>query len=230
MPAVAKPVGRHRKRRLSRINVGIGLSLLALAVTAVAVSPSLLGWPVASPAAQTEPSAVAGLTPAPTGSVEAAVAPTSIVTGPTAAPATSTADAPPPPSPLGSFEATVVRLVNEARIEEGCSAVREDASLHAAARAHSMDMARYGYHSHTGRDGSDPGERMLRAGYDVDGGWAENIARGYPTPAAVMAGWMGKPKDTIENILKRCKLRAIGVGSARASSGEIYWTQDFGGR
>ena len=34
------------------------------------------------------------------------------------------------------------------------------------------------------------GERLREAGYNTDRGWAENIARGYSSVAAVMKGWM----------------------------------------
>src|SRR5690606_33070796 len=110
---------------------------------------------------------------------------------PTKTSTTTKTSEPPPGSPLPSFEQSVLKLVNEERAKQpGCRELRKDADLQQAARSHSMDMARYGYHSHTGRNGSDPGDRMKAAGYDVSGGWAENIAKGYPTPAAVMAAWM----------------------------------------
>jgi uncharacterized protein YkwD len=112
----------------------------------------------------------------------------------------------------------VFKLVNEERDKRpGCRALRNDSNLHDAARAHSMDMARYRYHSHTGRDGSEPWQRMAAAGYDVQSGWAENIARGYPTPAAVMAddGQQGHRQHPQLQLRHR-------YGAVRATNGEIY--------
>jgi len=127
-----------------------------------------------------------------------------------------------------SFESQVLRLTNDEREEKGCSRLRLDSRLRTAARRQSTDMARFGYMSHTGQDGSDPGQRMRAAGYDTSGGWAENVARGYPTPSAVMTGWMNSPGHRA-NILN-CSLHALGVGVVRSSGGRYYWTQDFGVR
>src|SRR5262249_27305309 len=95
-----------------------------------------------------------------------------------------------------------------------------------AARQHSADMADNKYFSHTGLDKSTPGTRIDQAGYDADKGWAENIAYGYPTPEAVMTGWMNSAGHR-QNILD-CGLKALGVGVARAADGTLYWAQDFG--
>jgi len=97
-----------------------------------------------------------------------------------------------------------------------------------AAHTHSIDMARAGLFGHSGADGIDPGERMRRAGYDFGRGWAENIARGQPNAATVMASWLGSTGHSA-NILDG-SLRAIGIGAARDVSGQLFWTQDFGGR
>jgi uncharacterized protein YkwD len=55
---------------------------------------------------------------------------------------------------------------------------------------------------------------------------AENIAMGYPDPAAVMTGWMNSPGHRT-NILN-CQYRQLGVGVAASAKGARYWTQDFG--
>ncbi len=54
----------------------------------------------------------------------------------------------------------VVRLVNVARADAGCTALRLDARLARAARLHSEDMARQDYFSHTSLDGRTPWDRM----------------------------------------------------------------------
>ncbi|QKW39260.1 CAP domain-containing protein [Actinomadura sp. NAK00032] len=124
-----------------------------------------------------------------------------------------------------SSEAAVVSLTNAERAKEGCRALRVDQRLVTAARKHSADMAANGYFDHTSRNGDSPWKRMEDAGYTSPG--AENIAKGYPTAAAVVEGWMNSPGHRA-NILN-CGLRAIGVGRASGPGGPL-WTQDFGWR
>ncbi|XVQ12060.1 CAP domain-containing protein [Spirillospora sp. CA-255316] len=120
-------------------------------------------------------------------------------------------------------ETAVALLTNKERAKEGCAPLRIDARLVTAARRHSADMAANDYFDHTSRNGDSPWKRMEAAGYPSPG--AENIAKGYGTAAAVVAGWMKSPGHRA-NILN-CKLRAIGVGMASGSGGP-WWTQDFG--
>lgn len=94
-------------------------------------------------------------------------------------------------------------------------------ALRCAARAHSMDMNVRGFFSHTNPDGHGPGQRLDLAGYQGFT-WGENIAWGYPSPAAVVAGWMGSDGHCA-NIM-RPQFNAIGVGYYEGN----YWTQAFG--
>ncbi|WP_242902990.1 CAP domain-containing protein [Actinomadura terrae] len=123
----------------------------------------------------------------------------------------------------GGAVATVVSLTNAERAKAGCEPLRVDARLARAARRHSADMAARNYFDHTSRNGDSPWKRMEDAGYRSPG--AENIAKGYATAAAVVAGWMKSPGHRA-NILN-CDLRAIGVGMAAGRGGPL-WTQDFG--
>lgn len=61
-----------------------------------------------------------------------------------------------------------------------------DPRLIDAARGHSKDMSDRGYFSHTGSDGSTPGQRARAAGFAWTG-WAESIAAGYDTPEQSLA-------------------------------------------
>jgi uncharacterized protein YkwD len=213
-PVRSASPGRHRRRRARRFGLIGAALLLALAVAGAMLSPTLLGWPPPAHGTATGPSTVA---------TTAARSTAPRTPSRTTAPATGAAA-----TGIEAFENRVLELTNERRAEQGCTPLRLDQRLQAAARGHSRDMARHGYFSHTGRDGSGPGQRLVAAGYRTDRGWAENIAAGYPSPAAVMAGWMGSPGHRA-NILN-CGHRALGVGVARGSEGRLYWTQDFGGR
>ncbi len=114
-------------------------------------------------------------------------------------------------------------LTNAERAKQGCKPLRIDSRLVVAARKHSADMAAKNYFDHTSRNGDSAWKRMEDASYSSPG--AENIAKGYPTAAAVVKGWMNSPGHRA-NILN-CGLRAIGVGMASGPGGPL-WTQDFG--
>ncbi|MFE3644580.1 CAP domain-containing protein [Streptomyces sp. NPDC059169] len=136
--------------------------------------------------------------------------------------ATATPSAPASAAPASGATAKVVALVNSERAKVGCSPVTVNAKLTKAAQDHSQDMAAHKNMSHTGSDGSDPGDRITRAGYSWST-YGENVAYGYSTPESVMQGWMTSPGHKA-NILN-CSFKEIGVGLAQPGS---YWTQDFG--
>ncbi|MQY38689.1 hypothetical protein SRB17_67020 [Streptomyces sp. RB17] len=147
----------------------------------------------------------------------------------TTAPKPRTTPAPSAPTPTptpaataSSATARVVQLVNAERAKVGCHPLTVNAELTKAAQAHSADMAAHQNMSHTGSDGSSPGDRITRAGYSWSA-YGENVAYGYATPEQVMNGWMNSPGHRA-NILN-CSYKEIGVGLAQPGS---YWTQDFG--
>jgi uncharacterized protein YkwD len=118
--------------------------------------------------------------------------------------------------------ARVVELVNSERGKAGCAPLKVNEKLTRAAQAHSQDMADHRNMSHTGSDGSGPGDRLKRAGYTWRT-YGENVAYGYRTPESVMNGWMSSPGHK-RNILN-CAFEEIGVGLAQPGN---YWTQNFG--
>lgn len=141
---------------------------------------------------------------------------------PSAPKATAAPSAPKATAPASGAAARVLKLVNSERSKAGCSPLTLNAKLTKAAQDHSKDMASHRNMSHTGSNGSSPGDRITDAGY----GWStygENVAYGYSTPESVMAGWMTSPGHK-RNILN-CAFKEIGVGLAQPGN---YWTQDFG--
>ncbi|CAL9375127.1 hypothetical protein SUDANB32_00941 [Streptomyces sp. enrichment culture] len=150
----------------------------------------------------------------------AAPAPSTTAPKPTTAAPKPTTASPKPTAPASGAVARVVELVNQERAEAGCAPVTANSTLNTAAQRHSEDMASTGTMSHTGSDGSDPGERITRAGYAWST-YGENVAYGYSTPEQVMQGWMTSPGHKA-NILN-CSFKEIGVGLSGT-----YWTQDFG--
>ncbi|RAS61914.1 uncharacterized protein YkwD [Lentzea atacamensis] len=157
-------------------------------------------------------------TAAPTSSSTSSAAPTTTTTPPEA----PKPPAQPPQPPSGQTpEQAVLKLVNDQRAVKGCKALVIDDRITTAAQAHSTDMANKNYFSHTSQDGRTFDQRMKDASYPKPGG--ENIAMGYPTPAAVMDGWM-KSQGHRENILN-CEFATMGVGLDTRGN---YWTQNFG--
>lgn len=131
------------------------------------------------------------------------------------------------------FEEQVLVLVNEHRAAgadcgstgsfAAASPLSMNDALRCAARNHSMDMGVRDFFDHTNPDGDGPGPRLDRAGYDYTT-WGENIAWGYPTPEAVVAGWMSSDGHCA-NIM-RDSFTEIGVGYYEGN----LWTQTFGDR
>lgn len=184
-----------------------------------------------------EPTSTPSQTPTPSASTAKPAAPKSTASAAPSAPKTTTAPSTPKPTasatpstaptpqatPTASGAAArIVELVNAERSKAGCSPVKLNATLTKAAQAHSEDMASHRNMSHTGSDGSSPGDRITRAGYNWST-YGENVAYGYSTPEQVMAGWMSSPGHKA-NILN-CGFKEIGVGLAQPGN---YWTQDFG--
>jgi len=130
----------------------------------------------------------------------------------------------------------VLRLVNEARsasrrcgdrVLPAAPRLGWSNELAAAARAHAEDMAAHDFFSHDGHDGSDPGERVARAGYRYRM-TGENIAAGQTDPDKAVAGWLQSPEHCAN--LMRSGFRDMGVAYAvnRASKLGVYWVQEFG--
>jgi uncharacterized protein YkwD len=125
-------------------------------------------------------------------------------------------------------ESTLLALVNNVR-KTGCTCgttampvvapVTWNNLLEKAALLHSVDMNKNDYFSHTGLDGSTPGDRITRVGYNWRA-YGENIAKGYTSEQAVMTGWL-QSEGHCKNIMSS-NVKEMGVGR----DGN-YWTQIF---
>jgi len=130
----------------------------------------------------------------------------------------------------------VLDLVNQARATPrycGNTAfntarpVRWNGVLAEVSRLHSEEMAQYNYFSHSGRDGSDPAQRVERAGYNYRA-TGENIAAGQMKPDDAVAAWIKSPEHCAN--LMDPEFTEMGVAFAidpRSDMG-VYWTQAFG--
>jgi uncharacterized protein YkwD len=133
-------------------------------------------------------------------------------------------------------EQRMLNLVNQARAtprncgNKAFNAARPvswNDSLAAASRQQAEDMARYNYFGHSGRDGSDPAQRVERAGYRFRS-IGENIAAGQMNPEDAVAGWI-KSAPHCANLMNPA-FTEMGVAFAvdRRSEMGVYWAQVFG--
>ncbi len=102
-----------------------------------------------------------------------------------------------------------------------------NAKLNVASDKHALDMATYNYFSHTGRDGSQPWDRMTREGY-IWRNAGENIAAGYATTRAVVDGWLKSPGHCANIMNPNFKEVGVGYAYGASSTYKHYWVNDFG--
>ncbi len=79
-------------------------------------------------------------------------------------------------------------LINQYRVENGLKPLKLNAELTAAAKAHARDLAKWDRISHYGSDGSNPWDRVKRAGYKARLA-AENVGTGQTSFEEVLKGW-----------------------------------------
>jgi uncharacterized protein YkwD len=121
-------------------------------------------------------------------------------------------------------------LLNAERGRHGLRPLRQDGRLARAARRHARDMAARDYFAHESPEGTQPHERILRAGYRRPRLTGENLARGEAeagAPSAIVDGWMHSPGHR-ENILRR-GFEEIGIGIV-VEDGEAFYATTFGAR
>lgn len=128
-----------------------------------------------------------------------------------------------PADTVAAYEQEVFDLVNQIREENGLEPFVYNEILAETARAHSQDMIDRDFFDHYNPDGKSPFDRMRDNGLSYSMA-AENIAVGYPSPEAVVEGWMNSEGHRA-NILGGCE--ELGVGLALGGSYGYYWTQCF---
>jgi len=130
----------------------------------------------------------------------------------------------------------VLDLVNQTRATprncgnrafDAARPVRWSDSLAAASRAHSEDMAHHSYFSHGGHDGTNPAQRVERAGYRYRT-IGENIAGGQLQPEDAMSGWINSPRHCANLMNPAFTEMGVAFSVDRKSEMGVYWTQVFG--
>lgn len=145
----------------------------------------------------------------------------------------------PPPEPTGNggFHPKIFRIpkagaskiqfrqldtVNEIRTASGLSPLELSAQLNAAAKTHSIDMAKQQRPWHFGSDGSSPIDRVVRTGYPGTM-LGENISETYENDTETLQVWMRDP-DAKATILDP-NARFFGLSWFQEKNGKIWWTQ-----
>ena len=143
---------------------------------------------------------------------------------------------PPPPAParrpapparsLGTIIDTVFLLTNRERTRASLTPLRRNPELTRAAQLHAEQMAAAGKLAHDLPGARYPtlASRLKLIGYSYRN-VGENVAEGYTSGAALMAGWMTSAPHRA-NILS-ARYTETGVGMARSRTGRTYHAQVF---
>ena len=121
-------------------------------------------------------------------------------------------------------ENEVLKLVNQERAKKGLQMLKDNSELSRVARKKCQDMINKNYFAHESPTYGSPFKMMESEGIKFSAA-GENIAKGQPSPQNVMAAWMNSPGHR-SNILSPVYTE-LGVGVAKDSKGNLYWTQMF---
>jgi uncharacterized protein YkwD len=121
----------------------------------------------------------------------------------------------------------IVARTNGERQKLGLPALTRNAALMSAAQLQANQMAALNKMAHDlpGATFPSPDDRLDAVGYRMSAS-GENVAEGYPSPTAVVAGWMTSPGHR-ENIVST-KFTEMGAGVATAKNGRKFYAQVFG--
>jgi uncharacterized protein YkwD len=98
--------------------------------------------------------------------------------------------------------------------------------LDEAARIHAEDMANNSFLAHTGSDGSNPGDRVTRAGYE----WrvvAENVASGQTSADDIAATWLESAVHCANLMDAKYSETGIAYALNPGDGRDIYWVQVY---
>jgi uncharacterized protein YkwD len=114
-------------------------------------------------------------------------------------------------------------LVNAFRRQNGLRPLKLQPALTEAARAHSRDLAKWDRISHFGSDGSNPWDRVKRAGYNARLA-AENVGTGQATLDEVMTGWEASPGHKKNLLIPDAEHMGIALVQDPKTEFKTFWT------
>ncbi len=124
-----------------------------------------------------------------------------------------------PPTTADPEVKRFIELLNDYRVSIGCEALILDMRLTGVAEAHSEDMARRRFFSHTNPDGASYIDRIRRAGIPFSSA-AENIAQTEEGARGVLDQWLASSGHRAN--IRNCGFTHHGVGRH-----ENRWTHLF---
>lgn len=114
-------------------------------------------------------------------------------------------------------------LINAYRKEQGLKPLKLNAELSNAAKAHSRDLAKWDRISHYGSDGSNPWDRVKRAGYNARLA-AENVGTGQASIDEVFKGWKESPGHNKNLLLTDAEHMGIALVQDPKTEFKTFWT------
>jgi uncharacterized protein YkwD len=114
-------------------------------------------------------------------------------------------------------------LINAYRKEKGLKPLKLSAALTEAAKAHSRDLAKWDRISHYGSDGSNPWDRVKRAGYNAKLA-AENVGTGQASLDEVMKGWKESAGHNKNLLLADAEHMGIALVQDPRTEFKTFWT------
>lgn len=132
-----------------------------------------------------------------------------------------------------TWQEQMLSSINSIRAESSLTPLQMCRPLIIAAQSYAKKMAQQDFLDHTGKDGSTPGSRIQKAGYD----WmnskkgsmiAENIAAGQNSVKEVMRGWRNS-KSHYKNMVNPVFTHVgFGMSINERAKYKKYWVQNLG--
>lgn len=126
--------------------------------------------------------------------------------------------------PADSFDAAeALSMVNAYREKNGLPPLSMDPRLKQAAQAHATDLASNDRISHFGSDGSDPWERVTRAGFNPKVA-AENVGTGQLSFGEVLREWQLSPDHKKNLLLPDATHMGVAVVNRPDTQFKTFWS------
>lgn len=118
-------------------------------------------------------------------------------------------------------------VINAYRKEHGLKPLKLSPELTEAAKAHARDLAKWDRISHYGSDGSNPWDRVKRAGYKARLA-AENVGTGQIDFNEVMNGWKDSPGHNKNLLLPDADHMGVALVQDPKTEFKAFWTLVIG--
>ncbi len=120
-------------------------------------------------------------------------------------------------------------VINAYRKQNGLKPLTINTELTAAAKAHARDLAKWDRISHYGSDGSNPWDRVKRAGYNAKVA-AENVGTGQVNFDEVFKGWQESPGHNRNLLMGDVDNMGIALVQEPKTEFKTFWVLALGAR